>query len=89
MTGTSFEIVRGDGFSDYIPNKVLGEVLMKNFQEAGAPDFDREDHELAKNIQNTFSDQIMREQPQRWKASMVKMQQQQWRGKCWQMWSSP
>ena len=61
MTGTSFEIVRGDGFSDYIPNKVLGEVLMKNFQEAGAPDFDSEDHELAKNIQNTFSDQIMRE----------------------------
>ncbi|MCA5964541.1 hypothetical protein LC724_35605 [Blautia sp. RD014234] len=47
MTGTSYEMVRGDGFSDYIPNKVLGKVLMENFQEAGAPAFDHADHELA------------------------------------------
>lgn len=61
MTGTSYEMVRGDGFSDYIPNKVLGKVLMENFLEAGAPDFDRDDYALAEKIQSTFSDQILHE----------------------------
>lgn len=61
MTGTSYEVVRGDGFSDYIPNKVLGNVLMENFREAGAPDFDSDDHALAEKIQRTFSEEIMQE----------------------------
>lgn len=61
MTGTSYEMVRGDGFSDYIPNKVLGKVLMENFQEAGAPAFDHTDHELAEKIRDTFSEQMIQE----------------------------
>ena len=55
MTGTECEIVFGQGLSDFIPNKTVGEVLYRNLMEAGAPDFDQQDLELAEMFRKTLS----------------------------------
>ncbi len=55
MTGTNCEIIFSQGLSDYIPNKVVGEVLYKNLTEAGAPDFDKSDYELAEKFRDTLN----------------------------------
>jgi aminobenzoyl-glutamate utilization protein B len=54
MTGTKCEILFNQGVSDYIPNKVVGEVLYKNLIEIGAPNFDESDNELAKKFRETL-----------------------------------
>jgi aminobenzoyl-glutamate utilization protein B len=55
MTGTEFEILYPEGISDYIPNKVLGEVMSNNLLETGAPLFDDADKALAEKFRETFS----------------------------------
>ncbi len=54
MTGTEYEAVFSQGLSDYIPNKTVGEVLYKNLIEAGAPDFDKNERELAGRFRETL-----------------------------------
>lgn len=55
MTGTSYEITRGPGMSDFIPNKVITKIMHRNLTEAGPPKFDENDYELAANFKKTFS----------------------------------
>lgn len=55
MTGTNCEIIFNQGVSDYIPNKVVGEVLHKNLIEAGTPDFDENDFKLAEKFRETLN----------------------------------
>lgn len=57
MTETELEIDFKEGISDYIPNKVLGELMSNNFLNVGAPKFDDEDYSLSENFRNTFSKQ--------------------------------
>lgn len=56
MTGTKCEIDFGEGLSDYIPNKVLGDILDKNFKKVGAPNFDEEDLRLANKFRETLNE---------------------------------
>lgn len=56
MTGTKCEIVFREGMSDYIPNKVLGQVLHENLVKAGAPNFEEEDLELANKFRETLNE---------------------------------
>lgn len=55
MTGTEVEIEFREGISDYIPNKVIGELMAENFMAVGAPKFDAEDMALAEKFKSTLS----------------------------------
>ena len=54
MTGTRCEIARGDGYSDYIPNRILGGLLQKNLEQVGAPPFSSEELRFAEAIRETL-----------------------------------
>lgn len=56
MTGTKCEIIFSQGLSDYIPNKVLGQILHNNLTEVGAPNFNEEDLELAHKFRETLNE---------------------------------
>ncbi len=55
MTETECEIVFDKACSNYIPNKILDQLLYANFQAVGAPVFDEEDRRLAEGISGTLS----------------------------------
>lgn len=55
MTGTRCEIVRGYGYSDYIPNRILGGLLQKNLEQVGPPPFSAEEIRFAGEIRKTLS----------------------------------
>jgi aminobenzoyl-glutamate utilization protein B len=55
MTGTSCEIRFGEGLSDYLPNRALGEVLERSMLEAGLPEFGEADRALASRFADTLS----------------------------------
>ena len=56
MTGTEVKVIFDKAASNYIPNDVIGSVLLKRFQEVGGPKFTDEEKEfgvkLRKTIQN-------------------------------------
>ena len=56
MTGTKLEICTMDGLSDYIPNKTLGDLMSQCFKEIGAPEFTKEELELAKKYSQTVEE---------------------------------
>ncbi len=47
MTGTAVTIREVDGFSDYVPNRTLSELLYECMRESGAPAWDDADRALA------------------------------------------
>ncbi|MEG0340141.1 MAG: amidohydrolase [Oscillospiraceae bacterium] len=55
MTGTNLNIQIIDGVSDYLPNKILSELLAECMQEVGAPSFDCNDRALAQQFEDTIS----------------------------------
>ena len=57
MTETQCEIIFDKACSNYIPNRVLGELLLENFIEVGAPRPDAEEMQFACSIQNTLTEQ--------------------------------
>ena len=57
MTETHCEVVFDKACSNYIPNRVLGKLLLENFIEVGAPRPDVEEMHFACAIQNTLSEQ--------------------------------
>ena len=60
MTGTQLTITEVDGFSDYVPNRTLGELLAACLAETGAPDFDEEDRALAARFAATLPPEVLR-----------------------------
>lgn len=56
MTGTKCEIRFAEGLSDYLPNRVVGELLQRCMEEAGVPAFDEADRALALRFRETLSD---------------------------------
>ncbi len=48
ITGTTVEIIRMDGLADYIPNKVLGDIMRASMLEIGVPTYTDEEKALAK-----------------------------------------
>lgn len=54
MTGTRCEIARGDGYSDYIPNRILGGLLQTNLEQVGPPPFSPEEIRFAGAIRKTL-----------------------------------
>lgn len=54
MTGTRCEIIRGDGYSDYIPNRIIGGLLQKNLEQVGPPPFSPEEISFAETIRKTL-----------------------------------
>ncbi len=59
MTGTSVEIIHMDGLSDYIPNKVLGDVIYESFKEVGLPEYTYNEIELAKSYTDTIEKDVI------------------------------
>jgi aminobenzoyl-glutamate utilization protein B len=57
MTETQCEIAFDKACSNYIPNRVLGELLLENFNEVGAPQPDAQEMHFACAIQNTLTEQ--------------------------------
>lgn len=51
MTGTQVEIEFIKACSNVLPNKVLGQLMQKNFQELGPAQYDQADRELAAKMQ--------------------------------------
>lgn len=47
MTGTTLEIQEIDGFSDYVPNRTLSELLLQCMKDVGAPPWNESDRALA------------------------------------------
>lgn len=56
MTETEVEYEITMAFSDYIPNAVLGEIANKAFMEAGPPQWDEADYNLAKKYLNSYNE---------------------------------
>jgi aminobenzoyl-glutamate utilization protein B len=54
MTGTELEIRYSEGVSDYLPNRILGELLQRCLEETGAPAFDAADRELAARFRESL-----------------------------------
>ncbi len=48
ITGTRAEIIRMDGLADYIPNKVLGDVMVESMKEIPLPVYTEEELRMAK-----------------------------------------
>ena len=59
MTGTKVEIEHMDGLSDYIPNKVLGQVMYESFKEVGLPEYTQREIDMAKSYADTFDPQAL------------------------------
>ncbi len=55
MTGTEVDILFDKACSNYIPNRVLGQIAYDNFLEVGPPPFDEADREFARKIRATLS----------------------------------
>ena len=55
MTGTALTIREVDGFSDYVPNRALSELLWQCMREVGAPAWDEADRALAAQFAATLS----------------------------------
>lgn len=55
MTGTQLAITEVDGFSDYVPNRTLSELLCDCLAEVGAPAWSDADKALAAQFQATLS----------------------------------
>lgn len=55
MTDTVLEITDIDGFSDFVPNVALSELMVQCMKEVGAPDFNSDDEALAAKFAATLS----------------------------------
>ena len=56
MTETEMEYRIIDGFSDYVPNRILSELMDRCMQEVGAPAFDEADYALAAQFAGSLSE---------------------------------
>lgn len=56
MTGTEVDIRFSEGLSDYLPNRVLGELLQACLEEGGRPAFTSADRELAGRFRATLGE---------------------------------
>ncbi|MEG2166384.1 MAG: amidohydrolase [Ruthenibacterium sp.] len=56
MTGTSLTMTDVDGSCDFMPNRVLSELLHDCMQAVGAPQFDADDYALAAEFIRTISE---------------------------------
>ena len=54
MTDTVLEITDIDGFSDFVPNVALSELMVQCMKEVGAPDFNSDDEALAAKFAATL-----------------------------------
>lgn len=54
MTETEVSVEYGDGYSDFVPNDVLSRILYEKLEEAGGPDFTKEDYRFAGEIRETY-----------------------------------
>ncbi len=54
MTETTFQETFVDGLSDTVSNRTLEEVLFKNFEELGVPDYSKEELEFATRLSDTY-----------------------------------
>jgi len=54
MTGTSFDIKFLTGCYDVLPNEALADVMWRNLQKVGAPQFDEADLEFARKLSESF-----------------------------------
>ena len=55
MTGTAVEKRLIDGLSETVPNQALQQVLHRNFQELGVPEYTPEELDFARAISQTYS----------------------------------
>lgn len=55
ITGTTVDIEKLDGLSDYIPNKILGQTMADIYSQIGAPVWSDEDIDFAEKICSTIS----------------------------------
>lgn len=54
MTGARLEVLFQVGSYDYLPNRVISEVLLESFRQVGAPKFSKEDFAFAGAIEQSF-----------------------------------
>jgi len=54
MTGAQLEVKFQVGSYDYLPNRVLSELLLECFRKVGAPKFTQEDFAFAKALEKSF-----------------------------------
>jgi len=55
MTGARLEVKFQVGCYDYLPNRVVSEVLLESFRKVGAPRFSEEDFAFAKSLEQSFT----------------------------------
>jgi len=55
MTGTELEVSFAQGLSDYLPNRVAGELLQRRMEEAGVPLFGEAERELARRFRESLA----------------------------------
>ena len=54
MTGAQLEVKFQVGSYDYLPNRVLSELLLESFRKVGPPKFTQEDFAFAKALEKSF-----------------------------------
>jgi aminobenzoyl-glutamate utilization protein B len=55
MTGARLEVNFQVGSYDYLPNRVVSEILLESFRKVGAPKFSEEDFAFAQALERSFS----------------------------------
>jgi aminobenzoyl-glutamate utilization protein B len=55
MTGARLEVKFQVGCYDYLPNRVVSEVLLDSFRKVGAPKFSEEDFAFARSLEKSFT----------------------------------
>lgn len=71
MTGTEVEIVVESGISNLIPNKTLASLLHKNLTGLGIPDYDDNDLQLARNINNILTEEEKKSIPKAFRDKVI------------------
>jgi aminobenzoyl-glutamate utilization protein B len=62
MTGTTYDVEFIEGTYNYVPNRTLAELVVKNMREISTPKYSEEEHRFAKEMAKTVSREEKKEQ---------------------------
>jgi len=54
MTGTTFDTEFITGCYEFLPNKIIGKIILKKFKKIGAPKFTEEERKFAEELERTL-----------------------------------
>ncbi len=59
MTETTYEVFLNTGVYNYLPNRGVAEVIQKNLEWVGVPEYTEEENNFAKRLQESFGKEVV------------------------------